>query len=432
MNFVLHNIRQQFPLLSQTINGHPLIYLDSAATTQKPQCVLDAMKEYYEHENANVKRGVHVMAERATNVYEDARKRVQKFVNAEHAREIIFTKSATESINLVARSYGESLMKKSDVILLSLLDHHSNIVPWMQLKEKIGVEIKWIGIHEDGALKMEDAEKILKTGNVKMMCIPCVSNVLGTHTDYMRLTKLAHAHGATVLLDAAQLAPHEPIDVQAIDCDFLAFSGHKVYGPMGVGVLYGKEKLLNEMPPFLGGGGMVESVTVNGFRPTHIPEKFEAGTPPVAEARGLHAALDFLTGVGWGAIQKHEHELIAYALKKLSELQFVHILGPKNPKKILGCISFIISSSQNLQTSKPLNPGTPEPLIHPHDLTEFCGRKGVCMRAGHHCAQPLHDALGIPATTRMSFGMYNAKEDIDRACEVIEEAYAFFQHGHLR
>lgn len=415
MNFVLHHIRQQFPLLSKTINGHPLIYLDSAATAQKPQCVLDAMKEYYERDNANVKRGMHVLAERATEVYESARRRVRKFVNAQYAREIIFTKSTTESINLVARSYGESLMKKGDVVLISILDHHSNIVPWLQLKEKIGIEIKWIDIREDGTLKMEKAEKILKTGNVKIMCIPCVSNVLGIHTDYMRLTRLAHAHGAAVLLDAAQLSPHAPIDVQEIGCDFLAFSGHKVYGPMGIGVLYGKEKLLNEMPPFLGGGGMVESVTINEFRSTHIPEKFEAGTPPVAEARGLHAALDFLTGVGWDKLRAHEHDLIAYALKKLSALPFVHILGPKDASKITGCISFIL-----------IEPKTDKLILHPHDLTEFCGRKGVCMRAGHHCAQPLHDALGIAATTRMSFGMYNVKEDIDRACEAIQAAHAFF------
>lgn len=261
-------------------------------------------------------------------------------------------------------------------------------------------------------LKMDEAQKALELGNVKLVSLSCVSNVLGTITPYEEMVQLAHKNGTLVMLDAAQLAPHAPIDVQEIDCDFLVLSGHKIYGPTGIGVLYGKEELLSAIPPFLGGGTMIREVFTDRFTEAQLPEKFEAGTPPIAEARGLHAALEWIENIGWKSIQKHEKDLLSYSLKKLSELPFIKIIGIEGSKcdcKRIGCISFTT------------------PPVHPHDLTEFCGRKGVCMRAGHHCAQPLHDHLGISATTRLSIGIYNTKEDIDRACRVIEEAYTFFR-----
>lgn len=401
-------IRAEFPIFSQTIEGNPITYLDSAATAQKPRTVIDAMAKFYECDNANVKRGMHVLAERSTELYEAARIKVQKFLNAQKSHEIIFTKNCTEAINLVARSWGEKNLRKGDVVLLSLLEHHSNIVPWLQLKERIGIEVEWIGMEKDGTLRMEDAKRILEQGKVELIAITAVSNVLGTVTPYKELIELAHEHGALIFLDAAQLAPHALIDVQDIDCDFLAFSGHKVYGPTGIGVLYGKEELLDAMPPFLGGGTMIQEVFTDRFTPSHLPEKFEAGTPPIAEAVGLHAAIDFLGEIGWEKIHTHEHELIMHALEALGKLKFVTVLSPKDPQKIASCLSFVTDG------------------LHPHDLTEYCGKKGVCMRAGHHCAQPLHKHLGHPATTRMSLGVYNTKEEIDRSCDIMKEAMKFF------
>lgn len=408
MPLLRNDIRGLFPILTQTIEGNALVYLDSAATSQKPEAVISSMDEFYRNDNANVKRGMHALAERSTELYEAARNRVQKFMNARQPREIIFTKNCTEAINLVARSWGEKNLRKGDVVLLSLLEHHSNIVPWLQLKEKIGIEVEWIGIEKDGTLRMEDAKRILEQGRVELLAITAVSNVLGTVTPYKELIALAHEHGALTLLDAAQLAPHALIDVREIDCDFLAFSGHKVYGPTGIGVLYGKEELLDAMPPFLGGGTMIQEVSTDRFTASHLPEKFEAGTPPIAEAVGLHAALDFLGEIGWEKIQAHEKELITHALSSFEKMKYVTVLGPKDPQKIMGCIAFVTNG------------------VHPHDLTEYCGRKGVCMRAGHHCAQPLHKSLGHPATTRMSFGIYNTKEEIDRACDIMKEAMTFF------
>jgi len=409
MPLLRNDIRGLFPILTQTIDGNALVYLDTASTSQKPDIVLKKMDDFYHNDNANVKRGMHTLAERSTELYEAARTKVQKFLNARKPHEIIFTKNCTEAINLVARSWGEKNLRKGDVVLVSLLEHHSNIVPWLQLKEKIGIEVEWIGIEKDGTLAMEDAKRILEQGKVELLAITAVSNVLGTVTPYKELVGLAHEHGALTLLDAAQLAPHAGIDVQNIDCDFLAFSGHKVYGPTGIGVLYGKEELLDAMQPFLGGGTMIQEVFTDRFSPSHLPEKFEAGTPPIAEAVGLHAALDFIQEIGWEKIQAHEKELITHALSSLEQLKSVTVLGPKDPQKIAGCIAFVSEG------------------IHPHDLTEYCGRKGVCMRAGHHCAQPLHKSLGHPATTRMSFGIYNTREDIDRACAVIRECCSFFR-----
>jgi cysteine desulfurase / selenocysteine lyase len=407
------DVRSQFPIFSQAINGHPLVYLDSAATTQKPQCVMDAMTEFYEKDNANVKRGMHVLAERSTELYEAARRRVQTFINAKKSHECIFTKNATEGINLVARSWGEKNLKEGDVVLLSLLEHHSNIVPWLQLKEKIGIEVDWVGITNDGILNMQEYEEKLKTKNYTLITCTCVSNVLGTITPYREMTKLAHENGSLILLDAAQLAAHSPIDVQEIDCDFLVFSGHKVYGPTGIGVLYGKEELLKHMPPFLGGGTMIQEVFTDRFTPTDLPEKFEAGTPPIAEAVGLHRALAWITEIGWPHIQTHEKELMRSAIEKLEALDFITVLGPKDPQHMIGCMSFVTTRNQ-------------KPTLHPHDLTEYCGRKGVCLRAGHHCCQPLHDFLGVRATTRMSIGVYTTTSELQKACDVLKESFDYF------
>jgi len=417
-----NSLRSQFPILQKKIGGHPLVYLDSASTSQKPKSVLEAMQRFYEEDNANIKRGMHPLAEQSTEVYEAARSRVQKFLHAPCPHEILFTRNTTEGINLVARSWGETFLKKDDVILVSLLEHHSNIVPWLQLKEKIGIEVEWISIDSDGTLNLDDLKEKLAKGNVKLVALTCVSNVLGVVTPFREVVKLAHKHNALCLLDAAQLAPHSPINVTKIDCDFLVFSGHKLYGPTGIGVLFGKEEHLKKMPPFLGGGTMIQEVHRTMFTSADLPEKFEAGTPPIAEAVGLHAALDFLTELGWENIAKYEQSLLAYALKTLSKLPFIEVLGPKEAKKIASCISFV--------TQIPDDPLKVDPTelrgVHPHDLTEYMGRKGICLRAGHHCTQPLHRFLKVPATTRLSIGIYNTEEDIDRMCEILEEGYHFF------
>ena len=401
-------IRAQFPIFKD----NSLVYLDSAATAQKPQCVIDAEKSFYENENASVKRGMYKLAERATEEFESAREKVRSFIGAKSANEIVFTKSATESINLVAKSYGEKFLKKEDTVLLSILEHHSNIVPWMQLKERIGINIEWVHL-KNGELDMEELKSKLEKFSPKLLAITCASNVTGVVTSYKEITDLAHDVGAKVVLDAAQLVPHREINIQDIDCDFLVFSGHKVYGPTGIGVLYGKEELLEDMPAFLGGGSLIQEVTEDGFTETHLPDKFEAGTPPIAQAIGLGVAIDWISDIGWEAIEKHEEELRKYAYQKLSELPFITFMdpavrGPRSAVRSIGCLSFVTNG------------------IHPHDLTEYLGSKGICLRAGHHCAQPLHKYLGHTASTRMSLGIYNSKEDIDKMCEAISEAYKFF------
>ena len=416
------SVRAQFPILTQKVDGHPLVYLDSAATSQKPLKVLEAMQKFYEEDNANVKRGMHALAERATEVYEATRSRVQHFLHAPCPHEIIFTKNATEGINLVARSWGENFLKKGDIVLLSLLEHHSNIVPWLQLKQRIGIEVEWISIDPDGTLNMDDLNEKLRSGKVKLVALTCVSNVLGVITPFKEVTALAHKHGALCLLDAAQLVSHHPIDVQDLDCDFLVFSGHKVYGPTGIGVLFGKEEHLRVMPPFLGGGSMIQEVHRTTFTAADLPEKFEAGTPPIAEARGLHAALDWLENIGWETIRAEEQKLLAYALEKLSALPFIEVLGPKDARKIMSCISFVTQIP-----SDPVRIDVTELRgIHPHDLTDYMGKKGVCLRAGHHCTQPLHRFLRHPATTRLSVGVYNTENDIDAMCTILQEGYDFF------
>jgi cysteine desulfurase / selenocysteine lyase len=395
MSLNTSNIRQQFPILAQK----DCIYLDNAATSQKPDCVLEAMNAYYKEDNANVHRGMHELAEKATVAFEDARKTVANFIGSA-THEIIFTKSTTESLNLIAKSWGKANITKEDVIVLSVLEHHSNIVPWQQLQQVTGCTIEWIDIDEDGNLKLEELDTFLKTGKVKLVSITGQSNVLGTCPPLEEITQKAHEAGALCAIDAAQLSAHKNIDITKIDCDFLAFSGHKLYGPTGIGVLYAKKELLEKMPPFLGGGMMIQEVTTEGFTSAEIPAKFEAGTPPIAEAIGLGAAINWLTKCSWDDVAEHDKEISAYAVEKLSTIEGLHILGAP-----LECIiSFTINN------------------VHPHDLTDIIGKNGVSLRAGHHCAQPLHERLGANASTRLSIGLYNTKEDIDRAVEEINKA----------
>ncbi|NOS67045.1 MAG: SufS family cysteine desulfurase [Candidatus Peribacteraceae bacterium] len=404
----LPSIRRQFPILSQKIDGKPLIYLDSAATTQKPQAVLDRMQKFYGEENANVHRGMHVLAERATVAYEHARVTVQNFLNAQRPEEIIFTKSCTESINLVARSWGRAHLREGDAVVLTVLEHHSNVVPWLQLKEDLGIDIQWIDIDDHGHLKTEMLDAFLKKGNVKLVAVTAQSNVLGVRPPLPDIITKAHAHGALVLVDAAQSVAHHQTDVQELDCDFLAFSGHKLYGPGGIGVLYGKKEHLESMPPFLGGGMMIQEVHQDRFTPADIPQKFEAGTPAIAEAVGLAAAIEWIGQYSWEEIEDHEQSLIAAAVETLHVIPKITILGPGNGGARHGSASLTTGAL-------PLQSGCLSFVtegVHPHDLTEILGRQGICLRAGHHCTQPLHRRLGITASTRLSVGIYNTEEEI--------------------
>lgn len=390
MSLDSQDLRRQFPFLHQDPTP---IYLDSAASAQKPQAVIDAIEHAY-ISSANVHRGLHAFAEISTTNYEAARDTVRSFTNAAHSDEIIFTRNSTEGINLVARSFGSSL-KKGDRIILSLLEHHSNIVPWLQLKEERGIEIEWIDIDGEGHLRMDEYAEAISSGNVKLVSISGQSNVLGIRTPLKEIISMAHKAGARVLVDGAQLIAHTLVDVQDLDCDFFVFSGHKLYGPTGIGVLYGKRELLRSMPPFLGGGMMIREVTTEMFTPADPPQKFEAGTPPVSEAIGLRAAIEWLQTMPIQDREAHEHQLITHAHRELQKIEGLHILGPQNPAERSGVISFTIDGT------------------HAHDLTDILGQKGFALRAGHHCTQPLHDHLGIVASTRLSVALYNTTEEID-------------------
>jgi cysteine desulfurase/selenocysteine lyase len=386
-------IRRQFPYLAHTIDNHPVVYLDGAATSQKPTIVLDAMRDFYETSNGNPHRGMHPLAERATAAYEGARETVRTFINAKLAEEIIFTKSTTESINLIARSLG-STFSGGDTVLVSVLEHHGNIVPWLQLKGEQKIKVEWIEIDAGGNINPETIDRTFDLHRPKLVALTGLSNVLGTAPDLKKIIESAHACNALVLVDAAQMSAHMPIDVQELDCDFLAFSGHKIYGPTGIGVLYGKKKLLERMPPFLGGGMMIREVTRDGFTAADLPAKFEAGTPPVAEAVGLAAAIDWQKKYDWKDRINHEASLLSLATDELSKIPGLSMLGPKKSADRHGCISFVIDD------------------IHPHDLTDLLGQKGICLRAGHHCAQPLHERLGINASARLSVSIHTTKEEI--------------------
>lgn len=400
-------IRKDFPILQREIHpGKQLIYLDSAATAQKPTRVIEAMDRYYRWSNANIHRGVHVLAEEATMLYEDARRNVAGFIGARDAREIIFTRNTTEAINLVAYSWGRANLQAGDVIILTEMEHHSNLVPWQMLAQERQVRLEFIPVTDDGLLDMEEYQKLLMLAP-KLVAFTQMSNVLGTINPAGEIIRLAHDAGAITLVDGAQSVPHIPVNVVDLDVDFLAFSAHKMCGPMGSGVLYGKTALLEKMPPFLGGGDMIRKVMLRSYAPNSIPHKFEAGTPAVAEAVGLSAAVDYLKPIGMDAIAAHEHEIVSYALEQLNQIPGVRILGPDADRKG-GVVSFTMD------------------IAHPHDVAQILDRHGIAVRAGHHCAMPLHDRYQIPATTRASFYIYSTREEVDHLVQGLEQVKAIF------
>ena len=387
-------IRGDFPIFErETRPGVRLVYLDSTATSQKPVSVIEAMNDFYRRSNANIHRGVHTLAEEATALYEDAREKIAKFINAPSARQIIYTRNTTESINLVAYTWARANLKPGDLVILTEMEHHSNLVPWHMLATERGIELDFIPVAEDGLLDM-DAYRALLARTPKLVAFTHMSNVLGTINPAAEIIRLARDAGAVTLVDAAQSVPHIAVDAQALGADFLAFSAHKMCGPTGIGVLYGKVELLEAMPPFLGGGDMIKEVKLRSFRPNSIPYKFEAGTPAIAEAVGFGAAVDYLTKIGMTNIAAHEHEITEYALERLEEIPGVKVFGPSADKKG-GVASFTLDG------------------VHPHDVAQILDRDGIAVRAGHHCAQPLHEKFGIPASTRASFYLYNKKDEVD-------------------
>jgi cysteine desulfurase/selenocysteine lyase len=403
--FEVERIRADFPILYREIYGKPLVYLDSAASAQKPRQVIEAMDHALRFEYANVHRGIHYLSNTATQKFEDARETVRRFLNARQAEEIVFTKNVTEAINLVAYAWGSVNIKEGDEIVLSIMEHHSNIVPWHFLRERRGAVLKWVPVSDTGEFLIEEFEQLLSP-RTKMVALTHMSNVLGTVVPIADVVRMVHARGVPVLADGAQAAVHMPVDVQALDVDFYGFTGHKVYGPSGIGVLYGKKQWLDKLPPFLGGGSMIESVAVDGINYTHAPLKFEAGTPPIVDAVGLAAALNYMMQVGREEIAAHEHELCAYALERLGELNWVKLHGTAKDKGSI--ISFNVDG------------------LHPHDVSTIIDRSGVAIRAGHHCAQPLMERFGVPAMCRASFGMYNTKAEVDALVKALVRAHEFF------
>ena len=401
-------LRQDFPILLREVHpGVPLIYLDSTATSQKPASVLAAMDAYYHANNANIHRGIHVLAEEATAAYEFARERVAAFIGAASPKEIIYTRNTTESINLVAQSWGRANLQPGDLVVLTEMEHHSNLVPWQILASQLDLRLEFITVTEEGLLDLDSYRQWLSQ-NPKLVCFTQMSNVLGTINPAREIIALAHQAGAVTLVDAAQSVPHFPVNVRELEADFLAFSAHKMCGPTGIGILYGKEKLLEAMPPFLGGGDMIKRVKLRTFATNDLPHKFEAGTPAIAEAIGLGAAVDYLNEIGMEAIALHEHTLTEYALERLEEVPGVWVFGPSAEKKG-GVASFTLEG------------------VHPHDVSQILDRYGVAVRAGHHCAMPLHEKFGLPATTRASFYLYNTTDEIDKLVEGIYEVKRVFK-----
>ena len=401
-------IRAEFPALSREIRpGVPLVYLDTTATSQKPLRVLEAMERYYRWHNANVHRGIHTLAEEATAEFEGARTKIAGFIGAQDSREVIFTRNATEAINLVAKTWGSSNLKEGDRIVVSEMEHHSNLVPWQMLSAEQGLEINVLPVTEQGELDLREWERLLNK-EPKIVCFTHMSNVLGTLNPVAEMCAQARDAGAVSVVDGAQSAPHLPVDVRAIGADFFAFSGHTMGGPTGVGVLWGRAKLLNEMPPFLGGGDMIKRVQMTGFEPNEIPYKFEAGTPSICEAIGLGAAVEYLESVGMESIWKHEQELISYALEGLGEINGITVYGPEAQKRG-GVASFTLEG------------------VHPHDIAQVLDRDGVAVRAGHHCAMPLHTKLNVVATARASFYLYNTQDEVDLLVEGIGRVRDMFR-----
>ncbi len=398
----IQKVRADFPILNQKINGKPLVYFDNGATSQKPQIVIDAISKYYQEINANIHRGVHSLSQLATDAYELSRRKIQQHINAKHAHEIIFTSGATHSINAVANGFG-SILKQGDEVLVSALEHHSNIVPWQMLCEKTGATLKVIPINDAGELIQTEYEKLLST-NTKIVTVNHISNALGTINPIAEMIRKAHAVGAAVLIDGAQAVPHLKPDVQKLDCDFYVFSGHKMCGPTGTGILYGKEAWLNKLPPYQGGGEMIATVTFEKTTYADLPHKFEAGTPNIAGGIVLGTAVDYLNEIGFDTIAQYEHELLEYATEKLLEIEGLKIFGTAKQKTSV--ISFNIDG------------------IHPYDIGTIIDKKGIAVRTGHHCAQPIMDFFRIPGTIRASFAFYNTKEEIDMMVDAIQKAKA--------
>ena len=402
------DVKKDFPLLERTVHGKPIVFIDSAASSQKPDAVLDAMQDYYETTHANVHRGAYEIAAEATERMESARRRVAGFIGASSENEIIFTKNATEALNLVARSWGGSNLGAGDAVLITEMEHHANIVPWQILSAEKGFEIRWLPITPDGQLDLTDLDRLLD--GVKMVGCTAMSNVLGTLNPIDRLADAAHQAGALITVDASQHVPHLPTDVQAMGADFMAFTGHKMCGPTGIGVLWGRAELLDAMPPFLGGGEMILDVRKDGFTPNELPHKFEAGTPPIAEIIGLGAAVDYLSELGMDAVREHEVSLTAYAMRTLTERygDDLTIHGPAEPASRGGVLSMVFRD------------------VHPHDISQVLDQHGVCVRAGHHCAKPLMRVLGVAASARASFYVYNDESDVDTLADALQEAGDLF------
>jgi len=388
-------VRKDFPILEREVSsGKHLVYLDSTATAQKPLSVIHAMDDYYRRHNANIHRGVHTLAEEATASYEGARDRIAHFIGAKRSREVIFTRNTTESINLVAATWGRKNLKPDDMIILTEMEHHSNLVPWQMLAAEIGFRLEFIPVTADGLLDLETYTELLAQ-SPKLVSFTHMSNVLGTINPAREIIALAHAAGALTLVDGAQSVPHLPVDVQLLNADFLAFSAHKMLGPTGIGVLYGKEALLDAMPPFLGGGDMIKKVYLRSFTSNDLPHKFEAGTPAIAEAIGFGTAVDYLSAIGMDVVARHEHEIISYALEALDEVEGLEVFGPDADHK--GAVAAFTYSG-----------------VHPHDIAQILDSQGIAVRAGHHCAMPLHEKFHLPATTRASFYLYNTIEEVDQ------------------
>lgn len=403
--FDINKIREDFPILGREVYGRPLVYLDNAATTQKPRCVVEAITDEYYNVNANVHRGVHYLSQQATDLHEAAREKVRQFINARSTNEIIFTRGTTESLNLVVSSFCDGMMQEGDEVIVSVMEHHSNIVPWQLQTAKKGISIRVIPMTDEGELRLDEYEKLF-TERTKIVSVTHVSNVLGTVNPVEEMIRIAHEHGVPVMVDGAQSTPHFAVDVQAMDCDFFAFSGHKMYGPTGIGVLYGKEEWLDRLPPYQGGGEMIESVSFEKTVFEHLPFKFEAGTPDYVATTGLAKAIDYMTAVGMDNIQRHEHELTEYAMQRLSEVEGIRIFG-RAPRKD-AVVSFLVGD------------------IHHLDMGTLLDRLGIAVRTGHHCAQPLMIRLGIQGTVRASFAMYNTREEIDALASGIERVSKMF------
>jgi cysteine desulfurase/selenocysteine lyase len=403
--FDVTRVRANFPILSRRVHGKPLVFLDTAASAQKPRAVLEAMQRLYEEDYANVHRGVYYLSARATEAYEGARARVARFLNAREAREIVLTRGATEAINLVAASWGDRFLKEGDEVVLTTLEHHSNIVPWQLLRDRRGIVLKVVPIDESGALRMDEFARLLGP-RTKLVAVTHISNAIGTINPVAEIVRMAHAAGARVLIDGCQAAPHQKIDVQALDCDFYVFAGHKVYGPTGIGALYGKADLLHDMPPYQGGGDMIRTVTFERTEYADIPARFEAGTPNIAGAVGLAAAIDYVEGLGLDRIGEHERTLLAHGTELLSGIDGVRIVGTA-PQKA-GIISFTVEGA------------------HPHDVGTILDQEGVAVRAGHHCAQPLMDRYDIAGTARASFGCYNTLEEVEALAAAVRKVREIF------